>query len=110
VRAITPQPHEVSYDMGRMLEIRIDQHGCIAPGQLQTGRKSRLFPEVAGQPDHPHPSLLGDLEDCLDALIGASVIDDDYLERRSMRGQRLRQGLDEAGHLGAFVENRDDSG
>ncbi len=109
VVALAPLLEEPRDDLGRVLEVRIQDHDRLPGCDLVAGGQGGLHAEVAAEPD-VLPARVPSAE-CLDQRLGAvraAVVDDDELEVVRQTGQALAQLLLERADVVLLVTGGDD--
>src|SRR5262245_27228523 len=75
-----------------VLQVAVRRHDDSAAGMVEPGREGRCLPEVPSEADD-RQMRIDRLQprECLEALVGAAIVDDDALVRACPGAQRVRQ-------------------
>lgn len=109
VKSLPPLPDEVADQLGRVLEVTVQQDHRVAGGDPHSAREGALGAEGPGMRDHDDPGIaLGQTAQDLTAVVRTTVVHEDDLvvhpDLREDRGETLVHDRD-----GARVEvARDD--
>ena len=79
--ALPPERDHLEHDLGRVLEVAVDDHDRVAVGEVEPGRDRQLVAEVPGQEEELDPLVpTPQLAHHLAAAIGAAVVHQDELD------------------------------
>ena len=96
---LAPSLGELEHDLGRILQVGVEDDHRVADGEVDAGGERDLVAEVPRQPDEPKPRVgPGRREHQLVGAVAASVVDEDRLgvavERAHQRARAARELLD----------------
>ena len=86
VDPLPPALHELRDDLGRVLQVAVDDHDGVAAGVVEAGGDRELVAERAREVQHAHAGVGGrDPVEDLGRPVGRAVVDDDELEREAVQ-------------------------
>ena len=93
--------HHVDQQLGRILQVGVDDQDALAPANRQPGRQGELVPMVSHQPDgHDARVALGRFGHDIPCAIARAVVDQHHLARPA---DPVQDGADPAQKLGQGV-------
>jgi hypothetical protein len=109
VVALAPFRHHVGDQLGRVLEVGVDQHDRVAARGIDAGGQGRLVAEIARQRDDLDARVLRvEREQGRERAVAAPVVDEDQLEVQAERCERGDQPPMQLGGGLLLVVARDD--
>jgi hypothetical protein len=109
VVALSPQRNHFGDNLGRVLQISVNQNDCRSVGKLQAGADRNLMAEISGEPYNADSWISGvDVSQDAGGVVLASIIDKNNFERQPDFFQSSRQAAGGFRQHGFLVETRND--